>query len=47
MSKLQALLSEYGESHQNRTNVIIHKIFVPLIMLSVIGILFAAPAPGR
>lgn len=45
MSKLQALLSEYGESHQNRTNVIIHKIFVPLIMLSVIGVLYAVPVP--
>lgn len=46
MSKLQSLLSEYGESHQNRTNVIIHKVFVPLIMLSVIGILFAVPTPS-
>lgn len=46
MSKINSLLSEYGESHQNRTNVIIHKIFVPLIMASVVGILYAIPSPN-
>jgi uncharacterized membrane protein YGL010W len=46
MRNLDSLLSEYGESHQNPTNVIIHKIFVPLIMFSVIGLLWAIPAPA-
>ena len=36
-------LEKYGESHQNPTNVLIHKIFVPLIMFSVIGLLWAIP----
>ena len=36
-------LEKYGESHQNPKNILIHKIFVPLIMFSVIGILWAIP----
>ena len=36
-------LEKYGESHQNPTNIIIHKIFVPLIMFSVIGLLWVIP----
>ena len=36
-------LEKYGESHQNPTNVLIHKIFVPLIMFSVIGLLWVIP----
>ena len=39
-------LEKYGESHQHPTNIIIHKIFVPLIMFSVIGLLWAIPVPG-
>ena len=38
-------LEKYGESHRNPTNVLIHKIFVPLIMFSVIGLLWAIPVP--
>ena len=36
-------LEKYGESHQNPINIIIHKIFVPLIMFSVIGLLWVIP----
>lgn len=39
-------LSEYGVSHQNKTNIIIHKICVPLIMWSVIGLLWVIPTPS-
>ena len=39
-------LEKYGESHQHPTNVLIHKIFVPLIMFSVIGLLWAIPKPS-
>lgn len=46
MSKIDNLLNDYGQSHQNRTNVIIHKICVPLIVMSVIGLLWAIPAPA-
>ncbi|MGB0367919.1 MAG: DUF962 domain-containing protein [Flavobacteriales bacterium] len=40
MTKIDQLFSEYGESHQNETNQLIHWIFVPLIFLSVIGLLW-------
>ena len=39
-------MDEYALSHQNPTNVLIHKIFVPLIMLSVIGLLWCIPSPS-
>ena len=38
-------MSEYGVSHKNPTNQLIHKICVPLIMLSVIGLLWSIPTP--
>ena len=45
MSALQSLLDEYGESHQQDTNKIIHWICVPLIMFSLMGLLYAIPFP--
>ena len=44
MRKIDVLLSEYGESHQNVTNKTIHWICVPLIYFSVVGMLAAIPA---
>jgi uncharacterized membrane protein YGL010W len=44
MRKIEQLLLEYGESHQNATNKAIHWICVPLIFLSVLGLLAAIPA---
>jgi uncharacterized membrane protein YGL010W len=38
-------MTEYGVSHRNPTNQLIHKICVPLIMLSVIGLLWSIPTP--
>lgn len=38
-------MSEYGVSHQNPTNQLIHKIFVPLIMFSVVGLIWSLPIP--
>lgn len=38
-------MSEYGVSHKNPTNKMIHKVAVPLIMLSVIGIIWSIPTP--
>lgn len=38
--------NDYGESHQNPTNKIIHWICVPLILLTVLGMLWAAPVPA-
>jgi uncharacterized membrane protein YGL010W len=43
MKKIDQLLAEYGESHQNETNEIIHWICVPLIFFSVIGMLWSIP----
>ncbi|MCF8465522.1 MAG: DUF962 domain-containing protein [Flavobacteriales bacterium] len=45
MSKIERLFSEYGESHQNATNQLIHAIFVPLIFLSVLGMLWDVKLP--
>ncbi len=44
MRKIDQLLSEYGESHQNPTNKTIHWICVPLIFLSVVGIIASIPS---
>ena len=45
MSKIERLLGEYSQSHQNATNQFIHNIFVPLIYLSVIGMLWEVKLP--
>tara|TARA_B100001287_G_scaffold92246_1_gene77340 strand:- start:116 stop:592 length:477 start_codon:yes stop_codon:yes gene_type:complete len=39
MNNIQQWLDAYGESHQNKTNKMIHWICVPLIMFSLLGIL--------
>ncbi len=44
MRRIDALLSEYGESHQNETNKAIHWICVPLIFFSVIGLIASIPS---
>jgi uncharacterized membrane protein YGL010W len=44
MRKIDALLSEYGESHQNETNKAIHWICVPLIFFSIVGLVASIPA---
>ena len=44
MRKIEALLSEYGESHQNKTNKAIHWICVPLIFFSVVGLIASIPS---
>lgn len=38
-------MAEYGVSHKNPTNQLIHKICVPLIMLSVVGLMWKIPTP--
>lgn len=44
-SKLNVILESYGESHQNPVNQKIHKICVPLIMWSLLGLLSEIPSP--
>lgn len=44
MRKIDQLLSEYGESHQNSTNKAIHWICVPLIFFSVVALIGSIPS---
>ena len=44
MRKIDQLLLEYGESHQDHTNKAIHWICVPLIFFSVVGLVASIPA---
>ncbi len=44
MTDIQTLLNQYGESHQNKTNKTIHWICVPLIVFSLMGMLWSIPA---
>lgn len=41
--KIQNLLDEYSESHQNQTNKLIHWICVPLIFWSIIALIYSIP----
>ena len=47
MKNVNALLNEYGESHQNKTNKKIHWFCVPAIMFSLLGILWSLPFPVK
>ena len=46
MSRIQPLLDEYAASHQNETNKTVHWICVPLIFMSVLGLLQSIPSPN-
>lgn len=41
LRRVDELLAHYGESHQNPRNELIHFIAIPLIMLSLVGMMFA------
>ena len=45
MRTLNQWMAEYGVSHKNPTNQLIHKVCVPLIMISVIGLIWSIPTP--
>lgn len=44
MRKIDELLEEYGQSHQNATNKLIHWICVPAIFFSIVGLTYSIPA---
>jgi len=44
--KIDALLSEYGESHQNPTNKLVHWICVPVIVWSLMALIWSIPVPA-
>lgn len=45
MKPIETWIEEYGESHQNPTNKLIHWICVPLIMLSLLALIGKIPFP--
>lgn len=45
MRRVDLLLNEYGQSHQNKTNVAIHVIAVPAIFFVTLGLLWSIPTP--
>lgn len=47
MQTIKQLLDEYGASHQNRSNKILHWICVPAIFWTVIALLWSLPFPGQ
>lgn len=46
MRKIDALLAEYGESHRNPTNKLIHWICVPIIFWTVTALLWSVQFPA-
>lgn len=44
MKPIQQWFDEYGQSHQNHTNKLIHWICVPLIFFSIVGLLASIPS---
>jgi uncharacterized membrane protein YGL010W len=45
MRTVSEWLGEYGASHENPTNEVLHWICVPLIVLAVFGLLWSLPVP--
>ncbi len=46
MRRIEGLLAEYGESHRNSTNKLIHWICVPVIAWTVLALLWSLPFPA-
>lgn len=46
VKKIELLLREYADSHQNKTNTLIHWICVPIIFFSIFGFFRAIPTPS-
>jgi uncharacterized membrane protein YGL010W len=44
-TELHVWLDEYSVSHQNATNILIHKVCVPAIAFTVLGFLWSVPLP--
>ena len=45
MKPIEQWIEQYGESHQNPTNKVIHWVCVPLIMLSLLALISIIPFP--
>lgn len=44
--RIDALLEEYGESHQNPTNKLVHWVCVPVIVWTVLAGIWSLPVPA-
>lgn len=45
MEKVDQMMAEYSDDHRVATNQVLHKICVPLIVISLIGLLASIPVP--
>jgi uncharacterized membrane protein YGL010W len=45
MKSINQWLSEYGESHQNPTNKMVHFVCVPVIFFTIVGLLYCIKLP--
>ena len=45
MRDIERLINTYGESHQNKTNILIHAVAVPSIFFVTVGLLWSIPVP--
>lgn len=45
MKTIEEWLKEYSEDHRNRTNQMLHKVCVPAIVFSLLGLFFSIPFP--
>lgn len=45
MREIERLISHYGESHQNKTNILIHAVAVPSIFFVTLGLIWSIPVP--
>src|SRR5687768_2540563 len=46
MRTVEQWLQEYGESHRHATNKTLHWICVPIIVVSLIGLMWSLPTPA-
>jgi uncharacterized membrane protein YGL010W len=46
MRTVEQWLQEYGDSHRNSTNKTLHWICVPIIVVSLVGLLWSLPTPA-
>jgi len=46
MKTIEQWFAHYGESHVNKTNILIHKICVPFILFSILGLFWRVHLPG-
>jgi len=45
MRDIERLITHYGKSHQNKTNILIHAVAVPSIYFVTIALIWAIPVP--